>query len=170
MEFCLLDSNNTIIDVIVCDSDSYAASVKALPSYEGAKIGCVYQPTATQEAKAERIQQSKDTLDAYLFAHPLQWTDGEYYAITKEKQNQLTSKIMAATMAQNLRLQYDLKWNSTGEKCTVWTLSDLAALAFAIDKRVTALVEYQQAKEIEIRNAKTQEELDAIEVDYDTVQ
>lgn len=120
--------------------------------------------------KARRIQQSNDDLEAYLLAHPLQWTDGEYYAITQKKQNQLTSKISVAQAKAQLGVPYELKWNTTGEVCVEWELADLMALAFAIDERVTKLVEYQQTKEIEIKNAGTIEELNAIEVDYDTVQ
>lgn len=119
--------------------------------------------------KAERIAQSKADLETYLLEHPLQWTDGEYYAITAEKQNQLTSKIMAATMAQTMSTDYTLTWNSTGEVCKEWALPDLYALAFAIDARVTALVTYQQTKEVAMRNAETMEELEAITVNYDEV-
>ena len=119
--------------------------------------------------KAERIAQSKADLETYLAEHPLQWTDGEYYSITAEKQNQLTSKIMAATMAQTLSADYTLTWNSTGEVCKEWTLQDLSALAFAIDARVTKLVGYQQAQEVAMRNAETLDELNAITVDYDEV-
>lgn len=119
--------------------------------------------------KASRIAQSKADLAAYLAAHPIQWTDGAYYSITAEKQQQLTSKIMAATMAQTLSTDYNLTWNSTGEVCKTWTLQDLAALAFAIDARVTALVSYQQTQEVAMRDAATQEELDAVVVDYDSV-
>ena len=122
-----------------------------------------------ESIKAERIAQSKTDLETYLLEHPLQWTDGEYYAITAEKQNQLTSKIMAATMAQTMSTDYTLTWNSTGEVCKEWTLPDLYALAFAIDARVTALVTYQQTKEVEMRNAETIEELEAITVNYDEV-
>ena len=121
------------------------------------------------EIKSERIAQSKTDLAAYLETHPLQWTDGEYYSITSEKQRQLTSKIMAATMAQTLSTDYTLTWNSTGEVCKEWTLQDLSALAFAIDARVTALVTYQQTQEVAMRNAATQEALEAIVVDYDSV-
>ena len=121
-------------------------------------------------AKERRIAQSKTDLAAYLASHPLQWTDGEYYAITAEKQQQLTSKIMSATMAQTMSADYHLTWNSTGEVCKEWTLADLTALAFAIDARVTALVTYQQTQEVAMRSASTMEELDAIEVNYDSVQ
>ena len=119
--------------------------------------------------KEQRIQKSKDDLAAYLEAHPLQWTDGNYYSITAEKQAQLTSKIMAATMAQQSGVRYTLTWNSPGEVCKEWTIEDLSALAFAIDARVTALVTYQQTQEVAIRNAQTLDELNAIVVDYDSV-
>lgn len=128
------------------------------------------EPMPLNEAKAEKIAKSKTALADYLLAHPLQWTDGEYYAITAEKQAQLTSKIMAATMAAQTSTPYTLTWNSTGEVCKEWTLADLSALAFAIDARVTALVTYQQQKEVEIRNCETVEDVAAVVVDYDTVQ
>lgn len=123
-----------------------------------------------EEEKAERIARSKDDLDAYLETHPITWTDGQQYSITREKQQQLTSKILSATLAAQASTPYELTWNATGEECTSWTLEDLAALAFAIDARVTALVSYQQAKEVAMREAATVEALTAIEVDYDTVQ
>ena len=127
------------------------------------------QPDPLDALKSARIAQSKTDLAAYLSAHPLQWTDGEYYSITAEKQQQLTSKIMAATMAQTLSESYTLTWNSTGEVCREWNLQDLSALAFAIDARVTSLVSYQQTQEVSMRNAETQEDLEAITVDYDSV-
>lgn len=120
--------------------------------------------------KEVMIQKSKSDLSDYLEIHPLQWTDGEYYSITAEKQQQLTSKIMSATMAQAMSTDYQLTWNSTGEVCKEWSLENLTALAFAIDSRVTKLVSYQQEKEVEIRNADTMDALNAIEVDYDAVE
>lgn len=124
---------------------------------------------ALEPLKQQRIDQSKAELAAYLESHPLQWTDWNYYSITAEKQAQLTSKIMAATMAQQSGVRYTLTWNSTGEVCKEWTIEDLSALAFAIDARVTALVTYQQTQEVAMRNATTLDELNAVVVDYDSV-
>lgn len=123
-----------------------------------------------EEEKAARIAQSKADLDAYLLAHPLTWTDGNQYAITREKQQQLTAKILSATLAAQTATPYALTWNATGQACAPWTLENLAALAFAIDARVTALVSYQQAKEVAMQAAATAEALAAIEVDYDAVE
>ena len=115
-------------------------------------------------AKVERISQSKTDLAAYLAAHPLQWTDGELYSITQEKQNQLMGTIAAA--------QIDGKppeWNSTGGQCREWDAAELSALSVAIKDRVKALVKYQQAQEIAMNAAEAMDELDAISVDYDSV-
>lgn len=137
------------------DQESYNAAMEATNPLSG--------------AIEARIVQSKADLATYLETHPITWTDGEQYSITAEKQAQLTSKIMAATMAQTLSQPYTLTWNSTGQVCREWTLQDLSALAFAIDSRVTALVSYQQTQEVAMRSAATREELDAIVVNYDSV-
>ena len=154
------------------DEDVEGSSVTVSPdleAWEAWKAEQPPEPDALEEAKADKIAKSKTDLADYLETHPLQWTDGEYYSITAEKQQQLTSKIMAATMAQTLSASYALTWNSTGEVCREWTLQDLSALAFAIDARVTSLVSYQQTQEVAMRNAATEEELNAIVVDYDSV-
>ena len=128
-----------------------------------------WQAARLAARKVERIAESKTQLSDYLLCHPMQWTDGQYYAITAEKQQQLTSKIMSATLAAQTSTPYSLTWNATGEECQSWTLENLTALAFAIDKRVTSLVSYQQAREVEMRDASTLEALEAIPVDYDSV-
>lgn len=119
--------------------------------------------------KENRIVQSKTELQIYLAEHPLQWTDGKYYTITAEKQQQLTSKLLSATFAQQAQQPYNLTWNDTEQICEPWTLENLTALAFAIDARVTALVTYQQEKERLIRDAETLETLESIVVNYDEV-
>lgn len=120
--------------------------------------------------KEARIAQSKADLAAYLEAHPFLWTDGEYYSITSEKQQQLTSKLFSAYAKKSSGIPYDLTWNSTGDVCKNWTIEELSPLAFAIEARVTALVSYQQCQEVAMRDAATLEELNAIMVDYDSVE
>ena len=128
-----------------------------------------WQAARLAARKVERIAESKAQLSDYLLAHPMQWIDGQRYAITAEKQQQLTGKIMSATLAAQTGTPYSLTWNATGEECQAWTLENLTALAFAIDARVTSLVSYQQAQEVAMREASTLEALEAIPVDYDSV-
>lgn len=160
---------NGFVTITEETDEAGALSYKVEPNTAAWEVWKATQPDPLEDMKTTRIAQSKTDLAAYLETHPLQWTDGESYSITAEKQQQLTGKIMAATIAQTLSTDYTLTWNSTGEVCKEWTLQDLSALAFAIDARVTALVTYQQTQEVAMRNAATQEALDAIVVDYDSV-
>ena len=139
---------------------SCAPNMPAFEAWQGEQLAA---------RNVERIAESKAQLSDYLLCHPMQWTDGQYYAITAEKQQQLTSKIMSATLAAQTAQPYALTWNATGEECQAWTLENLTALAFAIDARVTSLVSYQQAQEVAMREASTLEALEAIPVDYDSV-
>lgn len=151
----------TVIRGIVTAMDP---NTEALEAWQAAASAA-----ALPARKLERIAESKTQLSDYLLCHPMQWTDGQYYAITAEKQQQLTSKIMSATLAAQTSTPYSLTWNATGEECQAWTLENLTALAFAIDARVTSLVSYQQAQEVAMREATTLEALEAIPVDYDSV-
>lgn len=44
MNYCILDSEKIIANIIVCKSSEVAADLDALPSYDGAKIGDKYNP------------------------------------------------------------------------------------------------------------------------------
>lgn len=143
------------------DDDAYAQWELQFPAPDPTEV--------LNEKKQERILQSKNDLEIFLAENPITWTDGYQYSITREKQQQLTSKILSATLAAQAQTPYNLTWNSTGEVCKAWTLEELSALAFAIDARVTALVTYQQEKEIEINNVESEEALNLIVVDYSIV-
>ena len=151
----------TVVRGIVTAMDPNTAALEAWQAAASA--------AALPARKIERIAESKAQLSDYLLCHPMQWTDGQRYAITAEKQQQLTSKIMSATLAAQTSTPYSLTWNATGQECQSWTLENLTALAFAIDARVTGLVSYQQAQEVAMRDAPTLEALEAIPVDYDSV-
>lgn len=115
--------------------------------------------------KVARIAQSKIDLAAYLESHPVQWTDGQKYSITAEKQSQLIGTVVAAQADGQ-----PPEWNSTGGVCREWDIAELVALSVAIKNRVKALVKYQQAQEVAMNNAATLEELNSVVVNYDSVE
>lgn len=154
--------NNVITNVIVVLDGSEPADYGGMPLPEEAWIGDYYIPLET--LKAEKILQSKADLAAYLESHPILWTDGLEYSITAEKQAQLTSTLVCAQADGQ-----PPEWNSTGGVCREWDVQELTALGVAIKDRVKALVKYQQTQEVAMRNAVTQEELETIVVDYDSV-
>lgn len=93
----------------------------------------------------------------------------EYYFVTQEKQALLTSAIAAYQLKVQAGIPAILKWNTTGDVCREFTLEEITGLVIAITDYVQPKVEKQQQFELQIRNCTTQEELDDIIIDYETV-
>lgn len=125
-------------------------------------------PLAT--LKKNQILLSKKNLAKYLEEHPLlstcKYEEGRYYNVTAEKQQQLTSKVLMATMYVQIGMPYNLTWNDTGDVCESWELSQLQRLSMEIDAYVTPLVSLQQTMEVTINDCVTQEEVLAVNVKY----
>lgn len=122
--------------------------------------------TSVDDLREQRIADSKADLAAWLAENPLTWTDGKKYAVTSEKQAQLTSALAVQQVAQSAGVERELRWNSTGDECTVWKYADLCALALAIAAYVEPRVSIQQAAEVDLRNAATAEEVLAVAWNY----
>lgn len=122
--------------------------------------------TSVDDLREQRIADSKTDLAAWLAENPLAWTDGKKYAVTSEKQVQLTSALAVQQVAQSAGVERELRWNSTGDECTVWQYADLCALALAIAAYVEPRVSIQQAAEVDLRNAATAEEVLSVAWNY----
>lgn len=122
--------------------------------------------TSVDDLREQRIADSKTDLAAWLAENPLAWTDGKKYAVTSEKQAQLTSALAVQQVAQSAGVERELRWNSTGDECTVWQYADLCALALAIAAYVEPRVSIQQAAEVDLRNAATAEEVLSVAWNY----
>lgn len=86
------------------------------------------------DMRDQRIAETKAALAEWLAENPLTWTDGKQYAVTQEKQSQLTSTLAVQQVAQAAGVERQLKWNTTGDECTEWTYEGLCALALAISR------------------------------------
>ncbi len=124
------------------------------------------QAVNIEAVKADKIAVSKTQLADYLEAHPLTYSNGKQYSVTAEKQSLLTSALARYQIATVAGVQTALKWNATGEECTVWEYADLAALALAIAAYVEPLVSQQQAAEVAINAYSTVAEVEAIVIAY----
>lgn len=122
--------------------------------------------TSVDDLRERRIADSKTDLATWLSENPLTWTDGKKYAVTSEKQAQLTSALAVQQVAESAGVKRELRWNSTGDECTVWKYADLCALALAIAAYVEPRVSIQQAAEVDLRNAATAEEVLAVAWNY----
>ena len=74
MEYCIVNSENIIENIIVCEDDVTAAEFGAVPSYDGARIGTSYEPPAppdpspTTEDRVAALESENKTLKAQVSA------------------------------------------------------------------------------------------------------
>lgn len=124
-----------------------------------------------EDNKIQKINESKYLLATYLETHPLisncHGGVEAQYSVTSEKQSLMASNYLTYTIAKQAGLDAELTWNATGQECEVWTEEEFVTLVLQIGEYVKPLVSLQQSYEVQIRNCKTQEELDAIVISYD---
>lgn len=127
-------------------------------------------PDPLETLKKNQIKLSKNNLSKYLEENPLfskcKYEEGRYYNVTSEKQQQLTSKVLMATMYYQAGIPYKLTWNSTTDICEEWELSKLQQLSMEIDNYVTPLVSVQQHMEVDIKDCTTQDEVLQVNVEF----
>ena len=66
MNYCIVNDKNIVTNIIVSDS-SFAETIGALPSYDGAAIGEAYNPPPpppTTEERVAALEAASDRLDA----------------------------------------------------------------------------------------------------------
>ena len=55
MNYCIINSDNIIENIIICESDEVAAQFGAVASYDGAAIGEAYNPPPPPPTTEERV-------------------------------------------------------------------------------------------------------------------
>ena len=121
-----------------------------------------------EEYKAEKIAESKARLSEWFENNPYLHTDGNYYSCTEEKQALLNGNLASYERATQAGIEYDLKWNSTGQPCISWSYTDLLTLSLNIAAYVAPKVSKQQLLEVQIRNCETIDDINVIVIDYDS--
>lgn len=67
MNYCIVNPDGIIENIIVCESDEVAAQFGAVASYDGAAIGEAYSPPPpppTTEERLAALETASDRLDA----------------------------------------------------------------------------------------------------------
>ena len=73
-EYLILSNDNIIENIIVCEDDDTAEAFGAVPSYDGARIGDVYnpppapEPEPTTEDRVAALEAENKTLKAQISA------------------------------------------------------------------------------------------------------
>lgn len=138
-----------------------------------------YEPTPEelealfQSNKSNKIALSKTMLAEYLENNPLHSSahDGVegIYSVTSEKQSLMMSQYMTYQIEKNINPDAKLTWNETGKSCAEWTEEEFLQLILEVKAYVYPLVSRQQQIEEQIMICTTQDELDAIVINYTPV-
>lgn len=56
MNYCIVNADGIIENIIVCESDKIAAQFGAAPSYDGAAIGEAYNPPPPPPTQLDRVE------------------------------------------------------------------------------------------------------------------
>ena len=91
------------------------------------------------------------------------------YSVTSEKQSLMMSQYMTYQIEKNINPDAKLTWNETGKSCAEWTEEEFLQLILEVKAYVYPLVSRQQQIEEQIMICTTQDELDAIVINYTPV-
>lgn len=118
------------------------------------------------EYKAYRRNENNELLAKCLKEHPLLWSNGKYYGITKDDQTELADNLTAYNLKTSVGIASEVKWHAVNEECETWDPMELARLAITIQAMVVPLVELCQKYKVEIVACYSKEEVAAINLDY----
>lgn len=126
-----------------------------------------------EQNKRDMIYLSKAMLESFLAENPITSTAHNnaegIYSVTNEKQTLMVSQYMTYQIEKAANPEAKLRWNEAGKSCEDWTEQEFMQLVLEIKAYVYPLVSYQQTLEEQIRACTTQEELGAIEIDYESI-
>lgn len=181
IRYALLDDNNICTGILLLHTEVTNNHLVAIENdvnpigkkyIDGTWIQVDY-PFSIEGLKKEKILLSKTKLAKWLEDHPMKSEihnqEGEYYTVTQEKQSQLTQMLMLYSLAVQAGGEMQLTWNCTGGVCEEWTYEQLSTLSFQIAGYVLPRVKRQQRYEVQINECSSEEEVEAIEIEYDTI-
>ena len=119
------------------------------------------------EYKDYRQNENKESLAAFLKATPLLWTDGLYYGVTQEDQDEMLADKTAYDFKQSIgQTDWKLQWHSIKSACRDFTVDEFAGLLNAIVNFVYPYRQLEMLYKEQIYAAATKEELAALNLLY----
>lgn len=126
-----------------------------------------YANMTLAEYKDYRQNENKESLAAFLKANPLLWTDGLYYGVTQEDQEEMLADKTAYDFKQSIgQTDWKLQWHSTKSACRDFTVEEFAGLLNAIVNFVYPYRQLEMRYKEQIYAAATKEELAALNLLY----
>lgn len=124
------------------------------------------KPNTFEEMKNFKQADNNKVLADFLDANPILWTDGEYYGVTQEDQNELALNLNQYQLTVSAGQESVLQWHPKHKACRDFTLEEFTSLILAIKSFVYPYVQHCQDIKTQIYSAINEEELNSIIIEY----
>lgn len=142
-----VQEHNTEINTILGKYDVSAISLATFQSY--------------------RQEENKEQLRQFLQNNPLLWTDGNYYGVTKDDQDEMIADKAAYELKQTIgETDWKLEWHNVKHACREFTVEEFAALLNEIINFVYPYRKLQETYKEKIYSCTTKEQLIELSFDY----
>lgn len=119
------------------------------------------------EYKAYYQEKNKKELATFLKENPLLWTDGLYYGVTQEDQDEMNLDFSIYQLKQRLGdTEWKLQWHSVKSVCKDFTSEEFSALLNEIIEFVYPYRQLEMQYKEAIYSATTKDEVDTINIVY----
>lgn len=114
-----------------------------------------------------RQEENKEQLRQFLQNNPLLWTDGNYYGVTKDDQDEMIADKAAYELKQTIgETDWKLEWHNVKHACREFTVEEFAALLNEIINFVYPYRKLQETYKEKIYSCTTKEQLIELSFDY----
>lgn len=149
MNYCIVNTNNIIENIIVCDSDEIAKQLNASSYYDGANIGDQYNPPFVKNSKIAEIKQA---CEDYIYAGTsVTYADGatEHFTYNLADQSNI-SEMFTAVMAGATEYPY----HADGEICKIYSKEQIVTIYGTLSLFKTEATTYHNSLKAQV-NAMT---------------
>lgn len=158
MNYCIVNINNTIENIIVCESEEIAKQLNALPFYDGANIGDQYYPPFVKKLKISEIKQA---CEDYIYAGTdVTYEDGtvEHFTYNLADQSNI-SEMFTAIMAGATEFPY----HADGEICKVYTKAQIVTIYGTLSLFKAEATTYHNSLKAQVSAMTDDDEINAVQ-------
>ena len=133
-------------------------------------IGMVDVSTLTLDEYKEYVQnQNKEAMAKYIADNPVLWTDGKYYGIKQEDQQEMMADLMVYDFETKLGNEWTLEWHNIHKACREFTYEEFCQLLHTIITIVYPIRRLQETYKEQIYSCETRDDINVIEFNYASV-
>ena len=139
-----------------------------VPVYSKTKEEMEYEAMTLEEYKEKCQTENKAALAKFLKNNPILWTDGLYYGVTQEDQNEMNLDLTTYRLKQSMGdSKWKLQWHSIKSDCRDFTEEEFLALLNAIIEFVYPYRQIEMNYKEAIYTSTTKEEVAEIKLIYE---